>query len=336
MTEASTGLDKQPTGEQFQIPSILDKIRSQTGGTPEAIRKYFDALPFKVFSGLLNELNGWYRGILKQQKMDGDGMVADGYMPPDPQDRIPLLKEAFEKATKEDTTEKCAMILGMSILTIHPYSDGNGRTSRTIFALLTNGYSGSKKDKALFAAIGGKNQDENGNHSGGNYIITLDPTIRELRDRPSLSDLIYEDMNRSAITGRFNANLPDLPIRVGFSTSDRRYNPESKLNAEEQLELGNIFGSRELAFIACINSFSDELYKKSLRRINYRGDEHYVISYRNIINDITVDDLSRLRGSFRQTRLDYVRKLMNISNREDFPDIYRQYSKRLEQWKSQN
>lgn len=334
MSEQSVGYDVQPVDEQFQISPLLEKIRLQTGGTPESVKTYFQTLSFDGFSELLNELNSYFRRIPGEHTMDGTGFMTDGYMPPDPNDRVPLLKEAFEKAIKEDVPEKCAMILGMSILTIHPYLEANGRTSRTIFALLINGYSGSMEDKTLFAAIG--DQDEDEYHRSGSHIIDLDPNNSKLKDDLSLADLIFNDMRNTAISNRFGANHPVLPIRVGFAQFDRNYNSESKLSREEQFELGSMFRSNNLAFVACINSFSDELYEKSLKHINFEGKEYDVIAYKNIIKDITSDDLSSLRSAFRQARIDYVRKLMDVTCRDDFQDIYQYYDSRLEEWKKQN
>lgn len=335
MSEQSKGLEVQPVVEQFQIPPVLEKIHNQTAGTPESVKQYFETLSFDDFSELLNGLNGFYRGTLGQQTMDGDGEISDGYMPPNPKDRVPLLKEAFEKAIKEDSPDKCAMVLGMSILTIHPYLDGNGRTSRTIFALLTNGYSGSNKDKSLFMEIGEKD-NEGKYHRSGSHIVDLDPNNSEFENGDSLSDLIYWGMKKTAVINRFGDNLSNLPIKVGFTNSDRNYNPESKLNKEEQLELSSIFESNPLAFVACVDSFSDELYKKSLRHINFEGNEYDVISYRNIIKDITDDDLSKLKDSFRQARIDYVRQIMNVVDRNNYQNIYQQYFGKLEKWKTKN
>ena len=324
--------------EQLQIPLVLEEIRSQTDGTPESIKKHFETLSFEDFSVFLNRLNGYFRNIPGQHTMDGYGLMMNGYVPPDPKDRVPLMKEAFEEAVKEDSPEKCATVLGMSILTIHPYVDGNGRTSRTIFALLTNGYSGSKEDKTLFSEIGQKDNEnaediEFNGHSRGNIKINLDPSSVKIGDVP-LSLLIDAEIKWSALTNRFGHNLTEYPVRVGgLGGLHFKYNPRLKLNEVEQRELNKIFGSNAIAFVACINSFSNELYKKSLKHINFEGKEYDIISAQNIIEDITVDELSKLRIAFRQATIDYVRKIMNITKRDNFQDIYNQYSAGLEKWR---
>jgi len=327
--------------DQFQVPPVLEEIRNKTDGTPESIKKYFETLSFGDFSQFLNRLNGYFRNITGQHNMDGDGVMANGYVPPDPKDRIPLMLEAFEKAIKEDSIEKCAVVLGVSILTIHPYLDGNGRVSRIIFALLTTGYSGNKESKALFAEIGQKDDDKAEEpqyfgHSRGDININLDPENVKVGDVP-LSNLIEGEMKWSALKKRFGDNLTDYPVRVGSLRGlNFKYNPSSKLSEEEQRELNNIFGSDAIAFLACVNSFSDELYNKSLKDVEFDGNRYKIISCRNIIEDITKDDLLRLRMAFRQATIDYVREVMNVTERDDFQDIFDQYSVGLEKWKEEN
>ncbi len=362
--QLSGGQDQDPQ-EQSQVSPVLEEIRNQTDGTPESIKKYFETLSFDGFSEMLNGLNAYFRRISGQHKMDGYGHTPS-YIPPDPKDREPLLKEAFEKAIKEDSPEKCATVLGMSILLIHPYLDGNGRTSRTIFTLLSNGYSGSEKDKMLFSAIGDKDDEDECHHSE-RTIVDLDPGKVKVENH-LLSDLIDWNMRKAVIRNRFNISLPDLPdrvrnlnsdliywdigereienysgfklsnlsTRVGVGTVDRDYKADSNLTKDEASELSKIFTFSNLALLACMNTFSDELYNKSLTHINYEGKEFAYITYKNVVNNITSKELSSLRNAFRQARIDYVREMIRVTNRSDFQDIYDQYSAELEEWKKRD
>lgn len=270
--------------------------------------------------------------------MDGNGKMADGYQPPDPGDRISLLQETFVKAMQENSLEKCAIVLSMSILTIHPYLDGNGRISRTLFALLVNGYSGSRDDQALFSAIGQPdNEDpENEHHPSGRYIIDLEPGVVKVGDY-WLADAITGAMKKTALVNRLGANPTDCPIRVGLGGMlfDYRYDSESQLDEREQRELQDMFWSNALAFVACVNSFRDELYKQSLKHISFEGNEYNIIAYKNIIKVITKEDFINLKRAFRQARIDYVRTLMQITDREDFEDLYQQYISNLDAWRNQ-
>lgn len=320
------------------IPPVVEDICNQTDGSPEAIKKYFQTISFEEFSSKLNQLNGFYRNTYDQNSMDGYGKTGDGYMPPAPEDRKSLLKEAFEKAMTENSAKSCGLVLGMSILTIHPYLDGNGRTSRAIFALLVNGYSGSEKDRALFTEIGDQDDSEE-SHRSSHDIIDLDPGSCKLEGGFSLADVIGWDMKKAALINRFgdNIDIKSFPTQVGGGrTYSFKYNPKLELNEETQFELNSMFTSIDTAFVACINSFPIELYEKSLRHISFGQKEYDIVDYNNVIENITSEDLSNLRFAFKQARIDYVREIMNVTKRDDFLEILNQYTTEFEMWKKQN
>lgn len=335
------GLDKpridiqtltQRESSQSGVPPLMDEILQNTGGTPEAIKTHLEKLSFEDFVSLLNRLNGYFRGNSEEQEMDGAGLMADGYMPPDPQDRRTLMHEAYEKAMAEESPVEAAFVLGMSILTIHPYIDGNGRTSRTIFALLTNGYSGSDEDGRLFSAIGAVDEDENGYHRNGRGAIDLDPGSFLVDDRFTLTDRLIVDMQSKAIENRLGKNASEYPVRVGISRRDREFNANSQLSEEQQTELADIFGSGGFAYVACMNSFTDKLYTISLKRVNFDKQENDIIAYKNIIEVITPEDFERLKNEFRLVRIAYVRAAMNVTDLEEFQFIEKHHLDKLRAW----
>ena len=332
--------ETQPIKEDVQIDvaPALDIILQNTDGTPESIKSYFETLSFDEFGAFLNSLNGYFRGSLDNQGMDGNGVTGDGYLPPDSEYRIQLLKEAFEKAMKEDSQAKSAIILGMTILTTHSYSDGNGRTSRTIFTLLTNGYTGSRHDRKLFNVIGQPDEieDEIHFHKSGSSIIDLDPSNMPVENRLTLSELIYGNMMSSAVERRLGFDAADYPIRVGLGGQDKEFNMNSQLNVLQQEKLSEIFGSNPLAFVACINSFSDNLYKASLKNISFDGKKYKIISYGNIIELITPEEFSRLEQEYNRVGVAYIRKTMDVVERDDFQDIYQRQVDKIEAWKAES
>lgn len=72
-------------------------------------------------------------------------------MPPEPEDKQPLLEAALNGAkqvlSKEDDPNKgledASLIFSGAINYIHPFEDGNGRTSRIVGFLTKEGYDGS-------------------------------------------------------------------------------------------------------------------------------------------------------------------------------------------------
>lgn len=323
---------------------IISEVLENTDGTPESIKRHFETIGFEGFADLLTKTNGYYRHI-SEHVMDGTGKLADGYMPPDPEDRKTLLQEAYDKAMRQESIKKTAFCLGISILTIHPFLDANGRTSRTTFELLTNGYSGSIDDDRLFSFIGDRDESaEDEYHRSGTRAINLDPGNIVVGEhyRDTLAWDIESSMMVGAIERRFGNDLSNVPKYAGRGSLSHEHNENSELTSAEQIELGNIFGSRALAYVACTDSFSDDLYRKSLRLVDGTflygkgADDYFVISYDQVVENMSYEDLEKLRSAFRQVRTDYVRSIINVVERNDFDDIYNQVIARLNGWKSEN
>ena len=116
-------------------------------------RKFIENLSDEEFSELLNSINGILRGKEKEDwKMDGEtvaliGAVED-HVPPRQKDKPELLTKVLSAAKEMNQNKRdlkdIALLFSSSINAIHPYLDGNGRTSRLIYLLLTKDF---KKDE---------------------------------------------------------------------------------------------------------------------------------------------------------------------------------------------
>jgi Fic/DOC family len=145
--------------------------------TPKDAKSYLETLNYTEFSSLLNRINGLERSIpTEKRKMDGYGYVEMSGMlfgkniehqPPRQSDRGPLMQAAFEVAQNATTPEDAALLLGLCINAIHPYEDGNGRTSRLVYMLLQHGYNGTPSDIALYSSLL--------KNTGGRQIVDLNP-----------------------------------------------------------------------------------------------------------------------------------------------------------------
>ena len=67
-----------------------------------------------------------------------------GQFYPRPDDKDWLMQYALEQAQQQDSIQDAALILGMAVVFTHPFGDGNGRTSRTLYGRLSRGYSGQE------------------------------------------------------------------------------------------------------------------------------------------------------------------------------------------------
>lgn len=147
---------------QHTIVSLLERTHAEEQfGTVEASASFLKGLNYDQFESFLNRANGLCRSIPSSRRnMDGRGHIEEQsevlgwsrlvYTPPQRADRRPLLQEAFEKAQETKDLERVATMLGLIINIVHPYEDGNGRTSRLLYGLLSHGYDGSADDKQYF------------------------------------------------------------------------------------------------------------------------------------------------------------------------------------------
>lgn len=174
------------TLEKTTLPptvALMERLgAAETFATPESAKQFIETHSYEDFSSLLNRLNGLQRSIpTSGRHMDGGGFVQQtgalcgesiDHQPPLKEDRGPLMRLAYEAAQQAPSPEDAAVILGLSINAIHPYEDGNGRTSRFTYMLLQHGYNGTDEDNDIYASL-----LEN---TKGRELVDLDPSRANL------------------------------------------------------------------------------------------------------------------------------------------------------------
>lgn len=137
----------------------IANIESFHGQTFEAVfsdeqhkRELIENLSPEEFSDLLGGLNGVLRNKMKEDwKMDGKDVGVGGnvftglgYISPIQEDKPELLEKLLlsaKKMNKEGRNLKdIALIVSATINAIHPFLDGNGRTSRFLYSILAKAY----------------------------------------------------------------------------------------------------------------------------------------------------------------------------------------------------
>ncbi len=118
--------------------------------TPEARMEYFQGLGADGFVDVLTSAN---RTLIKEHKksvlvnenynfiIDDEDPANTFHVLPAPEDKVPLLKELYEVArsvseSQLTSPDHIAALIGFGINAIHPFNEANGRTARTIYALL--------------------------------------------------------------------------------------------------------------------------------------------------------------------------------------------------------
>lgn len=115
--------------------------------TPESRVEYVDSLTPEGFeqlleftNGIQTNLPGSYRGYVdRAQIITNESRKIIDIMPA-PEHKQELLGVVLQHAQETDILEDKAFLLAMGITTVHPFSEGNGRLARSIYYLLTEGY----------------------------------------------------------------------------------------------------------------------------------------------------------------------------------------------------
>lgn len=115
-------------------------------------RVFLGMLEFKKDLSLRQALD-WHYGIFKETKPDVAGQIrrhgvritGSKFIPPSPVELQPLLREFFswyESSKEKMNPVELAALVHLKFVTIHPFSDGNGRISRLLmnFVLHKHGY----------------------------------------------------------------------------------------------------------------------------------------------------------------------------------------------------
>jgi len=127
-------------------------------------RTFIENLGSNEFFEILDGINGILRGKNKDEwEMDGEWVVLRGillgtdYFPPLQEDKPQLLLKVLDAAKKMNNEkrgmEDIALLISSGLNAIHPYADANGRTSRFIYLLLTEGIQ-SKTQSKFSEALG--------------------------------------------------------------------------------------------------------------------------------------------------------------------------------------
>jgi len=118
-----------------------------------------EGIPFEEFKDFLIRINGIARNTpISDRRFDGKGVALTGFIDeatvPKQEDKENLLKEAFVARTHLKYPEDTAYMLPVVLTAVHPFADGNGRTSRVLNLLLTAHPTSERFFESLQKALG--------------------------------------------------------------------------------------------------------------------------------------------------------------------------------------
>ncbi len=163
-----------------RVITLMDRLGAeQAFSSPEARAAFLKNMSYEDLKRIGILTNDTLRGKGKSSDFDGAGVQVrevdshgtnvSEYIPPDEEDKEPLLQKILESAKQLPNIEDAALLLAVGINAVHAFADGNGRAARLVLQLLGKGYDASPEAKEAVANILGPD--------GRNY---LDPDTKHL------------------------------------------------------------------------------------------------------------------------------------------------------------
>jgi hypothetical protein len=259
--------------------------------------------------------------------MNGSGIIEEigmltgssvQYRPPQPIDRVPLMEKAFQRAQEVSNPEDAAIILGLAITAVHPYNDGNGRTSRLVYSLLQHGYNGSDEDKSYYTAIL--------QNTKGRDIINLDPSLAGI-DRWQTGIMAEKAAKEIGYVG----NLPTYEVRAygdafagELTPADLVVNADISEEGRNKLHLAIADNNIQFAIPQILRL----MHEKGIEPNSYirnHTDGRCVIDGGIVVKSLTESDIDNLYGETHIAKRLYVENMINMSgpSLESAKEFYR-------------
>jgi len=145
MSLESIQIDTEKIGSGEKIFNFLDKIGfNEIKKTDKNFNEWINNLSYEDFLDYITRLNGIIREKpLNKRMIDGKGveiscLMGIIYLPPYAEQKNELMIEGFNAIKEIKSNEDRATLAYYLIQSIHPYSDGNGRTGRLLYELIIN------------------------------------------------------------------------------------------------------------------------------------------------------------------------------------------------------
>lgn len=297
--------------------------------TPERSKEFLDSLNYDDFKKWISFVNGVERGIPQSER----GQVSDShvqsenplmgteveYRPPHKDFRDRLLKMAFEKAQLVDDPEIAGLTLGLSVNAIHYFADGNGRTARLAFALLSKGYDGSREAQEYYSSL-----LEN---TKGREIVNPNPALSGL-DRKIRSEMSGKIQEKSGYKEAFGDKLPTYVYDGYPNVMAGEYSPQelavsNEIDAQGRLMLYHTMESGGMEMISLMKTFGPDRIKDFVR--SSPDSSRTFVDGNEFLPTLSQEEIQAWWNNSERAIVDYVRCLINIADRDDVAEIARHY-----------
>lgn len=336
LTVAETDLPKDfevlPKGadalDHARTVKMMERLHAETVfSTPEISKQFLDSLTYDDFKKWISLVNGLERGIpSKERGQVSDSIVKSesplmgteiGYRPPHKTFRDQLLRMAFDKAQSVDNPEDAALTLGLSINAVHYFEDGNGRTARMTYALLSRGYSGSEEDKRYYSSV-----LEN---IKGREVVNPNPDVSGI-NKKIRSEMFAETQQEFGYAVEFDDRPPTYVLdgfpnaMAGEHTLDEIAVGE-EIDAAGRLMLFNVMESGGMTMTSLMRTFSPDRVRDFVRTSGDGDGARTFIDGNAFLPTLTQEEIKNWWNNSENTIARYVTRIINVTDRADAAEI---------------
>lgn len=326
--DVTVEVDEDP--ELATTVQIMEKLHaSEVFHTPEQSKEFLDSLDYADFKKFISLVNGVEREIPVPERGQVSSSFVQSrgvmwgtqvdYRPPHKTMRDDLLKLAFEKAQQVESPELAGLTLGLSINAIHYFEDGNGRTARMVYSLLTEGYDGSKASQARYTEL-----LEN---TKGREVVNLNPMVSGLNNK------IHYEMFLSAIEHRgykeaLGNTIPTYlydayPDALAGEEDPNELAVSDDIDAIHKQKLFEAIENGPLAMVSLMAALPPERIQEFVKKSP--NTARVFVDASEFLPTLTAQEIEEWWVKSQHVIAAYVRRVIKVADRADVEEIAARY-----------
>jgi hypothetical protein len=261
-------------------------------------KQFIQNLDEEEFISLLDGINGILRNKKKEEwGMDGEHVLVGnermiGYYPPAQRFKKELLYKVLNASkimiNNNESMSDIALLNSASLNAIHPYLDGNGRTSRFLYLLLSKDYPNNKKEIQKELSSSTVTEDLKNN---------INPELIQYE----LTNIIRHNLNIK--TKNDHINPEDI---VGLWGADKITNSEKNKQTKELTKLSKKDG--EYIFLAIMKFINNRSFKNEF---TIKFPKFSKIEVEKLIEKLETSEIEEIFKNYHELKKEYVEKLID-------------------------
>ncbi len=335
----------QPTSPQEKLESAIEKL--ETGKkvfeflerikfldirkSDEHFDEWLQNLSYEDYTNYLTRLNGILREVpIKNRAVDGDGVEVSfgitgdiSYLPPATEQKDSLMRENFDALKQIPNNEDRALLTYYALQAIHPYADGNGRTGRLLYEIISE--DGKELTEEKLSELLDHDKEGHGGTGKGRDVFA-----EKVLDANSAYYYINREVAKEVLGEDFVQENGSIfvaaAVGVGFvsETVKQKLPPKESALVEKILGEGNVshFPFRGIVLAKLIQEkpeLGKYLYQATFKLDEMRavvpddyGKKPFAIDGEEIMPNLTEDDARRLIEIHKEVKTKFIESMIDI------------------------